>query len=201
LNSDRPIPSAAGDPLPGRVRGAEPEGVRGAEPEGVHARAPMRALADERVGGVVFALLVLGCFAALLITQRLKHTPTLVQEPKLTPVIAPAGAGELKEEHIAFKFAEADDVTVTIERVGGGDVATLVRDLPVPRYKIISLRWNGREGTARHYSVLRRANGYTTLLPLTRGAVAPAGEYRVRLSVSKQNRSLYLPRNFTLVKP
>lgn len=149
----------------------------------------------------MFALLVLACFAAFLITQRLKHTPTLVQEPKLTPVIAPAGAGELKEEHIAFKLAEADDVTVTIESVGGEDVATLVRDLPVPRYKILSLRWNGREGAAHHYAVLRRANGYSTLLPINRGRVAPAGKYRVRLSLRKQNRSLYLPRDFTLVAP
>lgn len=147
----------------------------------------------------MFALLVLACFAAFLIIQRLKHTPTPVQEPKLTPVIAPAGAGELKEEHIAFKLAEASDVTVTIESVGGQDVATLVHDLAVPRYKILSLRWNGREGIAHRYAVLRRANGYTTLLPINRGRVAPAGEYRVRLSLRKQNRSLYLPSSFTLV--
>lgn len=160
-----------------------------------------RALAGGRLAGVVFALLVVGCFAALLIAQRLKHTPTLVQEPKLTPVIAPAASGEIKEEHIAFKLADADDVTVTIESVGGRDTATLVRDLPVPRYKILSLRWNGREGTARHYTILRHADGYTTLLPDNHGRLATPGEYRVRLTLRKQNRSLYLPRNFTLVKP
>jgi hypothetical protein len=158
-------------------------------------------LSAERLARVVFALLVVGCFAALLITQRLKHTPTLVQEPKLTPVFAPASSGEVKEEHIAFKLADADDVTVTIESVGGEDVATLVRDLPVRRYKILSLRWNGREGTARHYTVVRRADGYTTLVPANRGRLAPPGEYRVRLSLRKQNRSLYLPSSFTLVKP
>lgn len=158
-------------------------------------------MSAERLARVVFALLVVGCFAALLITQRLKHTPTLVQEPKLTPVFAPASSGEVKEEHIAFKLADADDVTVTIESVGGDDVATLVRDLPVRRYKILSLRWNGREGTARHYTVVRRADGYTTLLPANRGRLAPPGEYRVRLSLRKQNRSLYLPSSFTLVKP
>jgi hypothetical protein len=160
-----------------------------------------RALAGDRLAGVVFALLVVGCFAALLITQRLKHTPTLVQEPKLTPVFAPSSSGEIKEEHIAFKLADADDVTVTIESVGGEDVATLVRDLPVPRYKILSLRWNGREGTAHHYTIVRRADGYTTLLPDNRGRLASAGEYRVRLTLRKQNRSLYLPNDFTLVKP
>ena len=34
---------------------------------------------------VVFALLVLACFAAFFLTQRLKHTPTAVQRFKLTP--------------------------------------------------------------------------------------------------------------------
>jgi hypothetical protein len=167
---------------------------------GAHIPASRDAPSSDRIGRMVFALLVLGCFAALLVTQRLKHTPTLVQEPKLTPVIAPASSGEIKEEHIAFKLAAADDVTVTIESVGGDGVATLVRELPVARYKILSLRWNGREGTARRYTILRRANGYTTLLPVNHGRLAPAGEYRVRLSLRKQNRSLYLPRNFTLVK-
>jgi hypothetical protein len=146
-------------------------------------------------------LLVLACFAAFLITQRLKHTPTLVQEPKLTPVFVPAGVGGLKEEHIAFKLAEADDVTVTIESVRGEEVATLVRNLAVPRYKTLSLRWNGREGIAHHYTVLRRADGYSTLLPINRGRIAPGGEYRVRLSLRKEGRSLYLPRDFTLLAP
>ncbi len=186
----------AGDPLPGSAGGAGPAGVQPSR-IGVSGRGP----ADERVARIVFVLLVAGCFAALLITQRLKHTPTLVQEPKLTPVIAPASSGEIKEEHIAFKLADADDVTVTIESVGGNSVATLVRELPVARYKILSLRWNGREGAARSYRILRRATGYTTLLPANHGRLAPAGEYRVRLSLRKQNRSLYLPRNFTLVKP
>lgn len=193
MSGNPPTPSPAGDPSPGGV------GIAG--PAGARIDAGDRIPASDRLASVVFALMVLACFAAFLITQRLKHTPTLVQEPKLTPVMVPAGAGELKEEHIAFKLAEADEVAVTIESVGGDDVATLVRNLAVPRYKILSLRWNGREGIAHHYTVLRRADGYSTLLPINRGRVAPAGEYRVRLSLQKQNRSLYLPRDFKLVAP
>lgn len=166
-----------------------------------HSLGGARIPASDGLGRIVFALLVVGCFAALLITQRLKHTPTLVQEPKLTPVFAPMSSGKGSEEHIAFKLASADDVTVAIESTGGEDVATLVRELPVPRYKIVSLRWSGRKGTATHYTILRRADGYTTLLPVTRGPIAPGGEYRVRLTLRKQDRSLYLPKSFTLVKP
>ncbi|HEY5193549.1 MAG TPA: hypothetical protein VIJ39_06715 [Solirubrobacteraceae bacterium] len=157
--------------------------------------------ADRRLAAVVFALLVVGCFAALLITQRLKHTPTLVQEFKLTNVIAPASSGGSKEEHIAFKLAKADVVTVTIEGSSGETVATLVRNRPVGRYKTLSLRWNGRKGTAHGYRVLRRADGYTTLMPRNRGQIAPAGEYTVRVSLREEDRSVPSTRTFKLVAP
>jgi hypothetical protein len=149
----------------------------------------------------MFALLVLGCFVALLVTQRLKHTPTLVQTFELTHVVAPASSGESKEEHIAIKLTKSDAVTVTIESSSRVEVATLVRDLPVVRYKTLSLRWNGRRGTAHGYGVLRKADGYTTLLPHNRGSVAPAGEYTVRVSLRREGRSLTLPRSFKLVSP
>jgi hypothetical protein len=155
---------------------------------------------DGRLAAVVFALLVFGCLAALLITQRLKHTPTLVQSFKLTHVIAPGSGGELKEERIAFKLAKADEVTVSIESSSGETVATLVRDLPVGRYKTLSLRWNGRKGTAHGYGVLRKGDGYTTLVPRNRGGVAPPGEYTVRVSLRKEDRSVPSPRTFKLVR-
>jgi hypothetical protein len=179
------------EPLPGHAGGAR----AGAEGHG------RGGGGNERLARVVFALLVLGCFAALLVTQRLKHTPTLVQSFKLTNVLAPASAGESKEERIAFKLAKADRVTVTIESSGGATVSTLVRDLPVGRYKTLSLRWNGRRGTAHGYRVLRRADGYTTLLPANRGPIAPAGEYTVRVSLRDQDRSVPAPRTFKLVAP
>jgi hypothetical protein len=149
----------------------------------------------------VFALLVVGCFAALLITQRLKHTPTLVQEFKLTNALAPATSGVLKEEHISFKLAKADRVTVTIESSSGETVATLVRELPVARYKTLSLRWSGHKGTAHGYGVLRLADGYTTLVPRNHGAFAAPGEYSVRVGLRKEDRSVPSTRTFKLVGP
>lgn len=156
---------------------------------------------SERLARIVFALLVVGCLAALLITQRLKHTPTLVQEFKLTNVLAPSSSGANKEERIAFKLAKADEVTVTVENASGETVATLVRELPVGRYKTLSLRWNGHEGVAHDYGVLRRADGYTTLLPRNHGALAPPGEYSVRVDLRKEDRSVPSTRTFKLVGP
>ena len=79
----------------------------------------------------MFALLVLACFAAFFVTQRLKHSPTAVQSFKLTPRFSPTPTGHLKQERISFKLARADEVTVTIVNSAGDTVATLVSDRPV----------------------------------------------------------------------
>lgn len=149
----------------------------------------------------VFALLVAACLAAFFVTQRLKHTPTLVQRFELTPVFSPTPSGHLKLEAISFKLANADDVTVTIVDATGSDIATLVRDHYVTRYKQFSLRWNGRRGVAHGYTFISTTGGRPVLVPSNRGSLAPAGEYRVRVSLRHQRRTLLSPRSFTLVRP
>jgi hypothetical protein len=150
---------------------------------------------------VVFAALVVACFAALIVTQHLKHAPTPIQEPRLTPSFAPASTGPHRLEAISFKLAAADEVTVRIEKPSGAIVATLVRDRPVARYRKLSLRWNGREGSPHGYSVIRSPHGYESLLAANRGGVAPAGEYMVWVTLRRQGRSVPLPRDFKLVGP
>ena len=138
-------------------------------------------------------MLVLACFAAFFLTQRLKHTPTAVQSFKLTPLFSPYPAGHIKQEAISFKLAHADAVTVTIIDSAGNTVATLVRDQPVPRYKQFSLRWNGRRGTA--HALLGRRTRRRARDPRaasTRARLAPPGEYRVRVSLPRQHRTLLL---------
>jgi hypothetical protein len=148
---------------------------------------------------VVFVLLVIACFAAFFVTQRLKHTPTVIQRFELTPRFSPSRKGHIKQEGISFKLARADAVSVMIVDSGGNVVATLVRERPVPRYKQFSLRWNGRRGTAHRYRTLTTEAGRTILLPVTVGRLAPPGEYRVRVILRTQGRTLNLPRTFTLV--
>ena len=155
----------------------------------------------EPLARIIFALLVVACFAAFLLTQRLKHTPTAVQLFKLTPRFSPASRSrEDRQERISFKLAKAGEVTVTIIDSRGNTVATLVRDRPVPRYKQFSLRWNGRRGVARHYEYLTSASGHVTLVPVNRGRLAPAGEYRVRVILRGQSREVLSPRSFSLVR-
>ena len=148
----------------------------------------------------MFAVLVLACFAAFFVTQRLKHTPTAVQQFRLTPVFSPTPSGHIKEERISFKLAQGDGVTVTIVDARRNVVATLLSDHPVSRYKKLSLRWNGRMGTARSYRPVKGADGQVALVAATEGAPAPAGESRVQLRRRDQARSVLSPRSFRLVR-
>jgi len=152
------------------------------------------------LGRVVFAVLVLACFGAFFLTQRLKHTPTIVQSPKLAPYFSPYPGGHVPQEAISFKLSTAERVTVTIIDSQGDDVATLVRDLPVLRYKTLSLRWTGHRGTAHGYTVAYSPSGLTReLTPRLHGPLAAPGEYRVRVGFAHHS-SLNLPRGFELVR-
>jgi hypothetical protein len=153
------------------------------------------------LGGLAFALLVFACFAAFFVTQRLKHTPTAVQRFELTSSFSPTSAAANDLERISFKLARADHVTVSVVNSAGDTVATLVRDHPVARYKQFSLRWNGRNGTAHRYGTLHTARGTTIVVPVNEGTLAPDGEYRVRVSLRDQHRTVFSPRNFTLQGP
>jgi len=184
-------PAAAGD------------GPPTATPTAADGPAPGSGPGTDRLARIVFGLLLIACFAAFIITQRLKHTPTAVQRFELTPYFSPTPAGRIKEERISFKLAAADEVSVAIIDSAGDTVATLVHDWPVVRYKQFSLRWNGREGTARRYTTVVGPDGTTTVTPLNTGAGAPAGEYRVRVSLRKpisQHGSVLSPNDFTLVR-
>ncbi|HEX5309425.1 MAG TPA: hypothetical protein VFW38_10145 [Solirubrobacteraceae bacterium] len=154
--------------------------------------------ADRRLAAGVFAALVLACFAALIVTQRLKHTPTPIEDFKRTHAFTPGAPGADGEERISFKLTRADHVTVTVENGAGDTVATLVVGVPVGRYRILSLRWNGRRGVARGYSAIRKADGYTTLVPHNGGALAAAGEYKIRVRLLAQKRSIPSPQSFQL---
>ncbi len=155
----------------------------------------------DRLAQVIFALLVLACFAAFIVTQRLKHTPTPVQHFSLTPRFSPTPRGHIKQEQISFKLASADAVTVTIIDSAGNTVATLVHDRPVARYKQFSLRWNGHRGAPHGYAVVLSAAGATIVTPHNTGALASAGEYRVHVTLHAQHRTVPGPRAFTLVRP
>jgi hypothetical protein len=149
-----------------------------------------------RLAGGVFAALVLASFAAFAITQHLKHTPTAVQNFKMTGHFAPAAGGRHALEHLSFRIAHSDEVTVAIEDSSGNVLATLLRDRPLARYTQLSLVWDGRRGPTGV------AHGAGTprdpLQAKDHGQLASAGEYRVRVSLREQHRTVQSPRSFIL---
>jgi hypothetical protein len=163
-------------------------------------RARGTAPGSEPLARVVFALLVLACFTAFLITQRLKHTPTAVHSYMLAYAFSPYPGGQPKLEAIAFELANTEAVSVRIIDERGNTVATLVRAYPLVRYKQFSLRWNGRRGTTRRYSRLVTPSGRRILVAEPAGALAPPGEYRVGVSLLGRGQQVLLPRSFALVK-
>lgn len=146
----------------------------------------------------MFAVLVIASLGAFLLTQRLKHTPTIVQMFKHTPYFSPTPAGHIKQERISFRIAQSDEVTVTVIDPSGDDVATLVRDYPLEAYKQLSLRWNGRRGSSPP-SIHATSTGLLASAE-DRGPGAPEGEYRVRVHLARDNRTVLSPWSFTLVR-
>jgi hypothetical protein len=168
----------------------------GSAPSGA---APRRAHGEtgqaQRLGRAVFAVLVVACFAAFAVTQRLKHTPTPVQNFEMNeafhPTRVPAAAcrgrvprrlvnASKRIEYLSFKPAQADEVTVEIVNSANQGVATIVRDLPAERYKQLSLCWNGQQGATES------------------GGLAPRGEYRLRVHLHSQDLTRYSTRGFRL---
>jgi hypothetical protein len=171
----------------------------GAAGGGAAAQRGRWSAAADPMARTVFVLLVIASVAAFFITQRLKHTPTVVQRFERTTTFAPtSGEPERREERISFKVSHAGTVTVSIVDSNLNTVATLVRDHELPRYKQFSLRWNGRRGPVLHYLHLVSATGHRTLVPVNGGPLAPPGEYRVRVDLSGESAPIYSPWSFVL---
>lgn len=129
-----------------------------------------------RLAQVVFALLVLATVAAFFVTQKLKHSPSVVQQFHELPSFSPLGVGHTVER-ISFKIKRADEVTVTIANSGGDEVATLYGPRRLAAYHPIELQWTGRLG---------------------HGRLAPDGRYHVLIRLRDQNRTVQVPRSFLL---
>jgi len=119
----------------------------------------------------VFGLLVIATFAAFFVTQRLKHSPTLVQAATAIPYIYPA-AGH-RRAVISFKIRRADEVTVTVVGPNGEDIDTLASGARMPAYQQRAFGWRGLTSAGRH---------------------APLGLYTVRVRLRGAGRSVLLSR-------
>jgi hypothetical protein len=129
------------------------------------------------VARVVFAVLVAATFGAFFLAQSLKHSPSAVQQYRLTPFFSPNGDGRFERMTVTFKLKKSDNVTVTVVDAKGDQVRELAGDESIPAYTPVRFKWDGRKDD---------------------GARAPDGMYRIRLSLKHQGRSVIVPRKTRL---
>lgn len=134
---------------------------------------------EQPLARVVFGLVVLATFAALGVTQALKHAPTAVQQLEISPAtLTPGAAGEAGTERFEFHIQHSDHITVGVIDSRGTTVRTVVRHRWLGGYKTIVLYWKGLEAHGRR---------------------APAGTYRLRIYLERQKREVLSPVSFELV--
>lgn len=132
----------------------------------------------EPLARIVFALLVIGTFVALGITQYVKHTPTPVQQLEISPSsFNPSVLGTATVEHIAFRIDRSDHVSVTVIDTEGNTIRAIARRLWLRRYKRVTLSWDGRGDDGRY---------------------APAGTYRLRFDLEHGEKHVVSPVSFEL---
>ena len=122
-----------------------------------------------RLARYVFAGLVLATLGAFFVTQRLKQTPRLVQTLSVTEVFSPHVT--YRKAGIRIRLKRTDDATVSLLDEDGDVVRRLTRNRRMRAGAAVQLFWNGRDDARR---------------------VVPDGNYRVRVGLRRQGRSVTL---------
>jgi len=124
---------------------------------------------------LVVALLV-GTAAAFAVTERLKLVRSPIAAPEIDRVFSPVCDCDRDRASIAFRLREGDRVDLAIVDDDGDVVRTLVhsRSLPAGR---LEATWDGRDDD---------------------GEVVPEGQYRPRVHLARQRRTIVLPNPITI---
>jgi FlgD Ig-like domain len=130
-----------------------------------------------RVAAVAFGALVVATFAAFLVAQRLKSTPSVVQRVMGARVFSPNQDSRFDRMRISFALTNADDVRAAVIDDNGDVVATVADDLDCPAWQQRRVSWDGRTDD---------------------GGRAPDGRYRVRLTLERQGLTVTLRRSVLL---
>jgi hypothetical protein len=125
----------------------------------------------------VFVLLVGATFAAFFVAQRLKGAPPVVELTQAVRFFSPNGDGRRDVTRFSVRLKQGDDVRVDVVDADGNVVRRLTASTAVEAGRPLPLRWDGRGGN---------------------GQVLPDGQYRVRLGLRAEGRSVTLPTLLTL---
>ncbi len=125
-----------------------------------------------RLATALFAVLVVATFAAFFVAQRLKNSPTLLQEFRADPVLSPNQDGRKDRARVRFLLKRADTVTIAVVDRDGDEVRELL-STETPAYREVRATWDGRDDD---------------------GERVADGIYRYRITLQEQGRSLIFPR-------
>lgn len=125
----------------------------------------------------IFALLVAATFGAFFVAQRLKHTPTVLQEVKGKRVFSPNGDGFKDVLRVRFQIKNTDVISVDAIDEDDRIVASLLEDRRLRAGTPVRVRWNGRDEA---------------------GQRLPDGVYRLQVVLRNEGRTVVMRRRFRL---
>lgn len=126
---------------------------------------------------VVFALLVAATFGAFFVAQRLKHTPTALQEVRGARVFSPNGDGVKDRLRVTFQIKEPDVIAVDAIDADDEIVASLLDDRRLRAKTPVTVMWDGRQDDGRP---------------------APDGIYRLQVTLRDEGRTVIVRRRYRL---
>lgn len=126
---------------------------------------------------VIYAVLVVATLAAFFVAQRLKHTPTVLQQVRGALLFSPNGDGRSDSLSVSFELKRSDVVSVDVLDRAGNPVASLLADRSVLAHRAVTVRWRGRTEA---------------------GARAPDGTYRIRVALRDEGRTVTIRHRYRL---
>jgi hypothetical protein len=126
---------------------------------------------------LVFAALVVATIGAFFVTTRLKRSAPVIERLSFNSRFSPNGDGRLDYVQFALRLRHTDDATISIVTRDGGRVRTIVENFTIRKTRRYRFRWDGRTES---------------------GAIAPDGEYHVRIGLRRQGRVVTLGRRILL---
>src|SRR3954471_1114058 len=129
------------------------------------------------VARVTFLVLVGASFSAFFVAQRLKSTPPFIEVRAITLFFSPNGDGKKDVNRISLRLRVSDDATIDVVNLDGDRVKRLADSTPMLAHRPLRLVWDGKGDDGRR---------------------VPDGQYRLRVSLRKENRSATVQKTTTV---
>jgi len=117
------------------------------------------------------AALLVATGAAFAYTEKLKLTPSPILGTQVDKVFSPVCDCARSSARVAFRLRSGDRISVDVISGGGTTVRALVREQPTQRGQV-EVFWDGRDDA---------------------GLVVPEGEYKPRVHLARERRTIVLP--------